>query len=132
MIGTWRAGRRGLAVVHVNMEISTVSCVVLQEMLGLAHFMNKGRIPEVCKYFREAFRSYMYDSVPGWRRDRDAPHPFVRYGTRSMLLLGDYSRQHGQYEEAGYAMKCAHFHVRPSVEAAITGSCLGNLGQGKS
>ena len=61
---------------------------------------------DVIALFREAFFRYNSDNPL-------QPKACLRFATRSMLLLADYSRQHGLYAEAHSALMKAHSQVSP-------------------
>lgn len=76
----------------------------MQEMLALSSFMTGGPMGDVTALFREAF--YRYNSANALQ-----PKACVRLATRSMLLLSEYSKQHGLYAEAHSALMKAQSQV---------------------
>jgi len=77
---------------------------LLQERLALSSFMTGGAMGDVTSLFREAF--YRYNSMNPLQ-----PKACVRLATRSMLLLAEYSKQHGLYAEAHAALMKAQSQV---------------------
>jgi len=73
-------------------------------MLALSSFMTGGAMGDVTSLFREAF--YRYNSVNPLQ-----PKACVRLATRSMLLLAEYSKQHGLFSEAHAALMKAQSQV---------------------
>ncbi|DBA74127.1 hypothetical protein WJX77_012500 [Trebouxia sp. C0004] len=84
----------------------------VQEMLALSSFMTGGAMGDVTALFREAF--YRYNSVNPLQ-----PKACVRLATRSMLLLAEYSKQHGLYAEAHAALMKAQSQESDSVRAGL-------------